>query len=59
MRSLNKKGFFVYAVGELLPFTAYYFIQPTGLAAMIGLIVSVVVVIVFLGLYISQLRYMK
>lgn len=59
MRSLKKRGFPIYAVGELLPFAAYYFIQPTGLSAMIGMMVTVVVVIVFLGLYVSQLRYMK
>jgi hypothetical protein len=58
MRKLNKTGYWVYLLGELLPFvTTYLFIGSMEMG--FTLIFGIALVVVFLLLYATQLKYMK
>ncbi|MFO0321108.1 MAG: hypothetical protein ACK504_01625 [Bacteroidota bacterium] len=71
MWNFNKKGFYIYSIAEILPYTAYLFIGkntfslassvvPGGNAiAMIFIIIMVATDLVFVGLYSKCLKEMK
>ena len=71
MWNLNKKGFYIYSVAEILPYTAYIFsgdstfglansIIPGGAKfAMIAIIFMVIIDLVFVALYSKCLKEMK
>lgn len=71
MWNLNKKGFYIYSIAEILPYTAYIFlgdstfgfansIIPGGAKfAMIAIIFMVIIDLVFVALYSKCLKEMK
>lgn len=71
MWNLNKKGFYIYAIAEILPYTSFIFMGknslsmmgPTGASntaiAMGVLIFMVVIDVVFVTLYVKTLKEMK
>ncbi len=58
MRQLKKAGYWIYLIGDIVPFTAIIFVgtgMMTGFSGLIGLII----IIAFLIMYGTQLKYMK
>jgi hypothetical protein len=59
MRDLQKKGYLFYAIGEILPlFGILFFIGSGFLFAITGIMTSIIIV-VFLIMYATQLKFMK
>ncbi len=59
MRDLQKKGYLIYAVGEILPlFVILFFIGSSFLLAITG-IMTFIIIVVFLIMYATQLKYMN
>lgn len=57
MRKLKKNGFFIYLIGELLPFATYYiFVGPMPPFA---LVFALLIAGLFIFLYVSQLKKMS
>jgi hypothetical protein len=59
MRELQKKGYFIYAVGEILPLFVILLFVGTGFLLALTGIMTAIIIIVFLILYATQLKYMK
>ena len=59
MRKLKKTGFTIYIVGDIVPFISLFlFIGASTLAGFTG-IFSLIITVVFVILYATQLKYMK
>ncbi len=70
MWNLTKKGFYIYAIAEILPYTSFIFMGKNSLSmmgppgansstiAMVAIILMVVVDVVFVGLYAKTLKEM-
>jgi hypothetical protein len=59
MRKLKKTGFTIYIVGDVVPFISLFlFIGASTLAGFTG-IFSLIITVVFVILYATQLKYMK
>jgi len=59
MRKLKKPGFTIYIVGDVVPFISLcLFIGASTLTGFTGLF-SIVITLVFVILYATQLKYMK
>ena len=71
MWNFNKKGFFIYSIAEILPYTAYLFLGNNTFSmansivaggakfAMIGIVLMVLVDLIFVGLYAKCTKEMK
>jgi len=71
MWNLNKTGFFIYSIAEILPYTAYLFLGNNAFSmansivsggakfAMIGIVLMVLVDLIFVGLYAKCTKEMK
>jgi hypothetical protein len=59
MRKLKKTGFTIYIVGDIVPFISLFiFIGASALTGFTG-IFTLIIVVVFVILYATQLKYMK
>ena len=58
MRKLKKTGFSMYVLGDLVPFAVIIFTGTGGFSSF-GAIFAIVITLVFLILYATQLKYMK
>jgi len=58
MRKLKKVGFSIYVLGDLVPFASYIFIG-TDTAKGVGFILGICLLLLFVILYATQLKYMK
>ncbi|HOA38936.1 MAG TPA: hypothetical protein PKJ36_11075 [Flavihumibacter sp.] len=60
MRKLNKSGFYLYTIGEIFPIVAaMIFVGGGMMTGMMGILFSLLIPVVFVALYASQLKYMK
>ncbi|MDF2448251.1 MAG: hypothetical protein K0R26_755 [Bacteroidota bacterium] len=71
MWNLTRKGFYIYAIAEILPYTSFIFMGKNSLAmmgppggnntaiAMGALIIMVIIDVVFVGMYARTLKEMK
>jgi len=58
MRALKKTGFFIYLIGEIAPSVAYLFMIGGGMMG-IMMTIGLIIPIVFIILYATQLKYLK
>jgi hypothetical protein len=59
MRKLKKAGFPIYIIGDLVPFLAIFIFIGMGMLSGFAMIFAVVITIVFIILYATQLKYLK
>jgi hypothetical protein len=59
MRKLKKTGFSIYLIGELLPFVPLGLFVGFGLLSTFTLVFTIAITAVFIGLYATQLKYLK
>jgi hypothetical protein len=59
MRKLKKTGFSIYIIGDLVPYIALVLFIGTTMLTSFGGLFGIVITIVFVILYASQLKYMK
>lgn len=71
MWNFNKKGFFLYSIAEILPYTAYLFLGNNTFSmansivaggakfAMVGIVIMVLVDLIFVGLYAKCTKEMR
>jgi hypothetical protein len=59
LRKLKKNGFSIYVIGELLPFVSMGIFIGFGYIGSFTLIFTIVITAIFIGLYATQLKYLK
>jgi len=59
MRKYKKSGFSIYVIGDLLPFVSIGLFIGFGYLSVFALSMVIVITAVFLGLYATQLKYLK
>jgi hypothetical protein len=58
MRKRKKIGFSIYIIGDLVPFASYIFIGTAGITG-VSTILGICILILFIILYATQLKYLK
>jgi hypothetical protein len=58
MRKRKKIGFSIYIIGDLVPFATIIFLGTSGLTGIFG-IIGIAIMLLFIFMYASQLKYMK
>ena len=59
MRNLKKTGFSIYVIGEVLPFVSSLLFLGTGALMGFAGLIGALIVVVFIILYASQLKYLR
>lgn len=59
MRKLKKTGFSIYIIGDLVPFLAIFIFIGMGMMSGFAMIFAIVITVVFIILYATQLKYLK
>jgi hypothetical protein len=59
MRKWKKTGFSIYIIGDLVPFLAIFIFIGMGAMSGFAMIFSIVITLVFIILYATQLKYLK
>lgn len=59
MRKLKKTGFSIYIIGDVVPYVALFLFIGTGAVSGFGALFGIVITLLFVILYGTQLKYMK